>query len=1136
MVIGIFHLRCLSKNTLSLSEKFFWAVLYPNLFFLIVIKSKLLYLGGDIETNPGPDDNKHKFFTICQINVRSILAEADEPSIQAKFLKGLPPPKLCELKSFIRDNNFDLVALSETWLSTEISDDVLKTSGYPFVMRKDRNRHGGGIALLISESMAVTRLNNIEPDNEEIMCFDVTLPGTRPVKHAFLCLCYRPPDHDIVEFLDSLGNTIEHAQRGSYATYLAIGDFNCRSSSFWTADATKIEGRMLKALLDSHNLSQLVDFPTRFQGTQASCLDLIITDRPNFIKNITPYNPIHKCDHIPISFELNVKYPKIKSFKRMVWNFKRANWAQLSVDLQLYDWENIIGIESLDEMAKRWTEVFLDLAKKSVPHYETIIRPKDKPYINGAIKLLIRKRNRAFQKFGRTKTQNDWDYYKYLRNLVVAEIRKSQFLYYQNTSYKLMNESTSSKAWWKYVKILSGQEVVQTDCPLWKDGILIFDQKEKADLLNDFFASVTSLDRSESFPNENIVSPAPIPLKVITADDVHKVLSNLNISKATGPDLIGNFILKACSLPLAPILAKIFNRSLQEGHFPEVWKLAHITPIFKKGDRNQCTNYRPVSLLCCVSKVFERLVFNHLYPILKERGVFTPNQAGFQPGDSTLNQLNYILHKIHSSSDIGEETLIVFLDLTKAFDKVWHNGLIHKLNSFGLTGMWNEWFKSYLSSRKTRVVLNGQISGINSVKAGVPQGSVLGPLLFLLYINDIGVNLVSNAYLFADDTSLLKSGKNVADLARQINNDLEKIYSWAEYWKVGINANKSARMLISKKQNPSQCPILVIGNDILHEVNQHMHLGLIITSNLSWSAHINEIATRARRRLGVLKLLKYRVSRKVLEQCYFAYVRSVFDYADILYDNCTDNDKNILRNIHMDAARLVTGAKKGTHTEALIHNELGWETLEERRESHKLTMLFKVIHDKTPPYLKSVLPKMHSENVRLNRKYTFNSYSHKTSSFGNSFFPSTIGLWNGLTNEIRLNTNLNSFKRLLKANIIHKPPDHFYYTHHARNLSIIHTQMRLNCSNLKNDMFTMHISDSRRCPNCNYVREDSSHFFIHCNAYATIRNDLVVLCQNLGIQLTARNLLYGSDSLNLQQNKNLFTEVLNFIKNSKRFS
>ena len=1133
MSIGIFHLKCLSKNRLSLSDKFFWAVVYPNLFFNIVVLPKLLIISGNIESNPGPAlPPVNKNFSVCQMNARSILAESDN----LNFLDGLPPPKLCEFKTFVRDQNFDIVAITETWLDNTIPDEVLKTSGYSTIFRRDRNRHGGGTALMVSDSLVVSRLHDIEPINDEIMCFDVTLPGSKPVKHLFLCLCYRPPDRDILEFLHSFELTIEAGQKGNFSAYVAIGDFNCRNSAFWVGDTSKHEGRMLKAVIDSYNLYQLVDFPTRFQDNSSSCLDLIITNRAMFIKNIIPYEPLHKCDHIPLSFEIAVQYPKIKPFKRMVWNFNQANWNKLIVDLQNFDWNSILNLENLDEVTQLWTEKFLELAKGSVPCLEVLIRPKDKPYMNKAIKLLIRKRNRAFHKFKGSRSQTDWEIYRNFRNLVVSEIRKSQHHYYKNISLKLQHEPTSSKAWWKYVKILSGEEVIQTNCPLWNDGILIYDQKEKADLMNDFFASITTLEDSDTFPTENIVPSPPIPELAISSDDVYKILSTLDISKATGPDLIGNKFLKICALPLSPILAKLFNRSLQEAHFPDYWKLAYITPIYKKGDRNSCTNYRPVSLLCCVSKVFERLVFNHIYPFLKERQLIVPNQSGFQPGDSTVNQLVNIVHQLYKASDQGEETLAVFLDLTKAFDKVWHNGLLHKLNKYGITGIWNSWFKSYLSNRKAQVVLNGQKSKLNAVRAGVPQGSVLGPLLFLLYINDITDNLESLAYMFADDTSLFKSGKDINILAGIISRDLVKIYNWSVYWKVGTNASKCAVMLFSRKQIPTRVPALTLGNEILHTVTQHKHLGLILSANLTWTAHINDISTTARRRLGALKTLKYRVGRKVLEHCYFAYIRSVLDYADIIYDNCSLNDSTVLHNIHMDAARLVTGAIRGTATDKLLYEELGWGTLAERREVHKLSFLYKIVNNKAPSYLRDLLPVMYDGNVRLQRRKTFPPFACKSTVFQKSLLPSVIAKWNSLPHDTRLSETLSAFKKGFSVKISSPPIYYNYQNFPDREISIMHTRLRLSCSLLRNDMYNMHISDTRQCPSCNSDREDVTHFFINCPAYAgNNRNQLQLVCHRLQVNFDVRTLLFGSRNLSDNNNKELFKAVCHFIKISKRF-
>ena len=289
---------------------------------------------------------------------------------------------------------------------------------------------------------------------------------------------------------------------------------------------------------------------------------------------------------------------------------------------------------------------------------------------------------------------------------------------------------------------------------------------------------------------------------VIEEQEVSDIITILPVNKAVGPDSISHKMLKSTKETIAKPLTMLFNRSLSENMFPYSWKIAHVIPFFKKEDPSIASNYRPVSLLSCVSKIMERIIFKHVYNYFHCNDLFYRYQAGFLPGHSTVYQLLETYHNIVQSIDDGKLCCMVFCDLSKAFDRVWHKGLLFKLQTYGITGDILQWFKSYLCNRSQRVLYKDLLSSKLDVFAGVPQGSVLGPLLFLIYVNDVADNMLSMCRLFADDNSLQQCSYNMLDIEYKLNHDLHILESWSNKWLLKFNPSKTKVVYFSKKDNP----------------------------------------------------------------------------------------------------------------------------------------------------------------------------------------------------------------------------------------------------------------------------------------------------------------------------------------------
>ena len=394
--------------------------------------------------------------------------------------------------------------------------------------------------------------------------------------------------------------------------------------------------------------------------------------------------------------------------------------------------------------------------------------------------------------------------------------------------------------------------------------------------------------------------------------------------------------------------------------------------------------------------------FGELFFIFSmETGFLYKFQSGFRPGDSTINQLIFLVHKIYEALEDGKEVRAVFLDISKAFDKVWHAGLLRKLEALGVQSPLLQWFESYLCNRKQRVVIEGQCSDWRTITSGVPQGSVLGPLLFLIYINDITDDLASLPLIYADDTTLLEIVDDPVVSAGRLNSDLHKISVWADKWLVTMNPVKSRNVIFSLKRNKQVHPPLFLSSNIVKDVESHTHLGLTLQSSMSWRKHIVQVFEKASKRLNMLKFVRFKVDRSILTSLYKSLIRPLMEYGDVIWNNCYDCDSALLDGVQYEAARLVTGAIKGTSS-ARLYKELAWESLSNRRKLHLLCQFYKIVKNLAPYYLSEMLPKLSSErtNYRLRSRENFTQFSCRTSRFQKSFFPSAITGWNSLDIDV----------------------------------------------------------------------------------------------------------------------------------------
>ena len=634
--------------------------------------------------------------------------------------------------------------------------------------------------------------------------------------------------------------------------------------------------------------------------------------------------------------------------------------------------------------AELYSKVLTDAFSMFVPSKTVTIRQNDQGWSNTFTRLLLRKKNRNYQLF--KKANSNYNFVisqpntphnvvtKYLAkknkafsksrlaaNESTKANRRAKFSFYNNVNSTMNNYNISAKKKFNILLKLMKNNKFSPTPPLIENDDIVHEPGLKSDIFNTFFASKSNvhgaedlppqLQRFENIPDLHSLNTSPI--------EVGKIIRGLKKSHSSYCGISGKF-LQLMSSQIAPSLSKLFNNLFEVGHFPDIWKVAHISAIYKRsGSKNSKSSYRPISILPTLSKVIEAIIHERLLEHCISNNLISERQAAYLKGDSTISQLISIVHYIRSCWGTSKIVQGAFLDISAAFDKVWHNGLIAKLSQFGVEGNFLDLFKSYLNNRKQCVVVDGIKSSMMDIKAGVPQGSRLGPLLFIIYINDIVKDIESEIFIFADDTTLLTNGTDPAETAAILNRDLEKISSWAETWKVTFNAGKSKDMIFSKKVLNNSPPLL-LNNIPIVRVNTHKHLGVYLHSSLDWSTQINDVCLKANRKLSVLKSIKM-LNRKTLDLLYKVTIRSVIDYALPIYANTLKQTEIArLERLQYRAAKVVTGALHFSSKDKL-NVELGWESIQKRIEFLGLSLFHKIHLRETRPLIRQCMSKLDYE-------------------------------------------------------------------------------------------------------------------------------------------------------------------------------
>ena len=567
--------------------------------------------------------------------------------------------------------------------------------------------------------------------------------------------------------------------------------------------------------------------------------------------------------------------------------------------------------------------------------------------------------------------------------------------------------NNNPKRFWSFIKSKTKSRSIPTEVSL--DDQKASSSTDKAQLFNNFFASVFTVSpdiHDNDYDERKFTDNAISSLTCCKAEE-EKLLVNLNVSKAHGPDGITARMLREAAPAISASLTKLFNLSIQNGQLPDDWKIGNITPVHKKGKKELVENYRPISLTSLVVKTLERLIYNRVFAFVDSNNLLSNQQYGFRPVYSCTSQLILLFHTWDKNLDERSSTDVIFLDFEKAFDSVPHDRLLLKLNQYGISGELLTWFSKFLTNRYQRVVLEGYHSDLVLVRSGVPQGSILGPLLFLLYVNDIPDHLSSTTVMFADDT-LLYDRCPSTETSISIQESLDQANEWCGKWLLRTNAKKCEPMKFTRARKPASCNYS-IDNKPLSQVSTHKHLGVILSEDLSWKSHILSITARANRLLGLLKRT-FGIHSKALLVGYKIMVRPLLEYACQVWDPHEKYLVEKLERVQRNVTRWIIG--RDTSYEDRMKS-IKLPSLTQRKEYLGLVQLFKFVGGHSAVNI--------DDFVSFNKRSSRNSHCYKlykpscrTNILKYSFWHRYIDKWNSLPESLVKHDKLYSFKKGLE--------------------------------------------------------------------------------------------------------------------------
>jgi ribonuclease P/MRP protein subunit RPP40 len=958
------------------------------------------------------------------------LKSYNTPSINVMFTNAdqLTSTKMSELKTRIQREKPLIIAVCE--VKPKNSKDMVRTisdyaiPNYTIHPLNFDTRIGRGMAVYTHSSLdkSVIKIKQ-EVGFDEVCLLEVKLRGGDLMLFGSF---YRSPTQTdtSVKNNENLNRLLKNISNKGYSHKCLVGDFNYKDVNWisWTTfhnDESK-ESKFIETIRDCY-LHQHNEENSRRRGNdEPSLIDLIFTDEALQVSDVTHHAPLGKSDHDVITFNFNCYLDYSKPKER--YSYEKADYDAMRRYLAESNWkEEYLVSGSVYNVEKSWNILkskLMELREKFVPKLKFSGKPtwKDKGSfpIDKPLQEAIRSKHTAHRHWMSAIHRDDTNAarlrYTRARNKVKTLMRQAKRRFEREIARK---SKSDPKVFWKHIR--NRLKTKSGVAPLLeknedKDSMK-FSDEEKANILQNQFSSTYVREPEGEIPKLSYRTENTIYDLKVTSEMVRQDIINMNVNKSCGPDEIPPRILKELIDYLSEPIALLLNKTMESGDLPLDWKRAYVSPIFKKGSKNHAENYRPISLTSVICKLMEIFIKQVIMQHLVDQNLLSPKQYGFISGRSTTTQLLNYLDKCIEKIVMGGVVDTIYLDFSKAFDCVPHRRLIGKLESYGVTGNILKWIKAFLSGRNQVVKVNGAESKSSSVISGVPQGSVLGPILFIVYINDLLENIESEGLLFADDTKIFNYIASRKD-ALTLQSDIYSLENWSQKWLLSFHPDKCHVLTTGKFENIRHTHRYTVNNRELEHVFEEKDLGVVMDSDLNFEEHMSLKINKANAIMGMIRRSFTFLDCHLFRKLYITFVRPHLEYAQAVWSPHLVKHVNMIENVQKRATKLVDGLSDLDYPERL--KKLDLPTLIYRRARGDMIELWKHFHTYDKASLSNRLQPHNRESRIHDYQLVWNKPKDGIRGLqANSFYFRTIKTWNNLPKDVVNAKDIDNFKRLL---------------------------------------------------------------------------------------------------------------------------